>query len=533
MSARSIVPALAVSLLAAACSSADVATTTTGTAAATTTTATETTTTIVTGTTAATTTVAAAEPFDPLEATIPEMQAAMQDGSLTALDLVDFYLGRIAAYDSELRALITVDPRARQEAIALDAERAVSGPRSLLHGIPVILKDNINTADLPTTGGSLGLDGFVTGDDAFQVARLRAAGAIVIAKANLHELARDITTVSSLGGQTRNPYDPSRNPGGSSGGTAVAVTANFAAVGLGTDTCGSIRIPAAHTNLYGLRPTIGTSSRSGVMPLAPTEDTVGPLARSVIDLAIVLDVTAGHDPADPTTIELEPMFAAAVDPSGLAGRRIGVLEILFDGAHPEVTSVVRSALDEMTAHGAEVVSVPFPGFDALRGNAASVLLREFRFAFDEYLAAYPHSPVGSLAELVDLRLHHPIVDEQLRRAVAVTTLDTAEYRQAVARRAVVREAVVAFMDTHDLDALAYPTMRQPPAPIGQPQRGNNCGTASVGGLPAITVPAGFTTSGLPVGLELMGRPFSETTLIALASGHEARTDHRRLPATTP
>jgi amidase len=312
-----------------------------------------------------------------------------------------------------------------------------------------------------------------------------------------------------------------------------AVTVNFAAAGLGTDTCGSIRIPAAHTNLYGLRPTIGTSSRTGVMPLAPTEDTVGPLARSVIDLAIVLDVTAGHDPADPTTLDPAGSFATAVDADGLDGRRIGVLDVLFQGADPEVSAAVRSALDEIAGHGAEVVSIPFPGFDALRGNAASVLLREFRFAFDDYLAEYPHAPVGSLAELVAMDLHHPAVDEQLRRAVAVTILDTAEYRDALSRRAVVREGVVGFMDAHGLDALAYPTIRQPPAPIGSTQTGNNCGTASVGGLPAITMPAGFTSAGLPVGLELMGRPFSEATLIAIASGYEANTDHRRLPGLTP
>jgi amidase len=512
----------------AACSPAAVTTTTT-----TTTTAAATTTTIIVTTTMAPTTTTPPEPFDALEATILEMQAAMEEGRLTSLDLVDFYLARIASYDPDLGALLTLNPQAREEAIALDAERLVAGPRGPLHGIPIVLKDNINTADLPTTGGTRALDGFVTGDDAFQVARLRSAGAIIIAKANLHELARDITTVSSLGGQTRNPYDPSRNPGGSSGGTAVAVTSNFAAVGLGTDTCGSIRIPAAHTNLYGLRPTIGTSSRTGVMPLAPTEDTVGPLARSVIDLAIVLDVTAGHDPADPTTVDSRASFAAAVDAGGLDGRRIGVLDVLFQGADPGVSAVVRSALDEMIAHGAEVVSIPFPGFHALRGSAASVLLREFRFAFDDYLAGYPHAPVGSLAELVAMNLHHPAVDEQLRRAVAVTTLDSAEYRDALSRRAVVRDAVVAFMDTHDLDALAYPTIRQPAAPIGSTQTGSNCGTASVGGLPAIVVPAGFTAAGLPVGLELMGRPFSEPSLIAIASGYEATTDHRRLPPMTP
>jgi amidase len=475
------------------------------------------------------------EPFDPIEATIPEMQAAMDEGRLTAVDLVDAYLGRIAAYDTAgpgLNAMIAINPQARAEASALDAERAESGRRGLLHGIPIVVKDNINTADMATTGGSLALEGFLTGDDAFQVALLRAAGAVIIGKANLHELARDITTVSSLGGQTLNPYDPTRNPGGSSGGTAVAVSANFAAVGLGTDTCGSIRIPAAHNNLYGLRPTPGLSSLAGVMPLTWSSDTVGPITRSVVDLALVLEATVGPYPGDRGS-GAPPSFVQAVDPNGLSGKRIGVLEALFDGSHPGVASVTRASLDAMASNGAHVEPVVLAGLDTLRGSAASVLLSEFRFAFDEYLAAYPHAPVGSLAALVERGLHHPAVDAQLRRAVAVTGLDSDEYRDALSRRDLVRDAVAAFMDEHDLDALAYPTIRQPAAPIGAPQSGSNCGTAAVGGLPAIVVPAGFTEEGLPVGLELLGRPFGEATLIAIAAGYEAHSDVRRLPPTTP
>jgi amidase len=485
---------------------------------------------------ATTTATTALERFDPLEATILDLQRAMDRGSLTAVELIDFYLARIAAYDASgpaLGAFITVNPRARDEAAALDAERAVSGPRGPLHGIPVVVKDNMNTTDMPTTGGTASLAGFLPGDDAHQVERLRAAGAVILGKANLHELARDITTVSSLGGQSLNPYDPARNPGGSSGGTAVAVSANLAAVGLGTDTCGSIRLPAAHTNLFGLRPTVGLSSRAGVMPLAPTEDTVGPIARTVSDLAIVLDATVGFDPADPTTVPTTGSFVDALDPSGLAGRRIGVVDALFAGSDPEVSRVVRAALDEMTELDAVVIDVSMPNLDALRGDAATVLLREFRFAFDDYLAAYPHAPVSSLAELVALGVHHPAVDSQLRRAVAVATLDTPAYRAALARRDAVRDAVIEVMDRHRLDALAYPTSRHPAAPIGSPQRGNNCATASVAGLPAITVPAGLTAEGLPVGIEVMGLPFAEHTLLAIASGFEAHTDHRRLPPTTP
>ena len=489
-------------------------------------------TTIVTTTTAAptstTTSTLPPEPFDPFEATIPELQTAMGEGRLSALELVDYYLDRIEAHDGALGAILAVNPNAREEAAALDAERAAVGGRGPLHGIPVVLKDNLNTFDMPTTAGSVALAEFRPGDDSAQVAVLREAGAIILAKTNMHELARDITNVSSLGGQTRNPYEPNRNPGGSSGGTAVAVTMNFAVAGLGTDTCGSVRIPSAYNGLYGLRPTWEWSSSRGVIPLTFSEDTVGPLTRSVIDLAIILDVIAAiNDRADlPPT----PFQGAvdAVDPEGLVGRRIGVVDGLFAGAHPEVTASVRAALDDMATAGATIVPVAIPGFDALRGNAATVFLREFRFAFDEYLSGYPQAPVSSLTELVALGVHHPAVDEQLRRAVAVTTLDTAEYRLALDRRDVVRSELSAFMDVNDLDALAYPTIRQPAAPIGQSQGGSNCGTASVGGMPAIVVPAG-TAAGVPIGLELIGRPFAELTLIAIAAGYEASGAHRVTP----
>jgi Asp-tRNA(Asn)/Glu-tRNA(Gln) amidotransferase A subunit family amidase len=296
----------------------------------------------------------------PLEATIPELQGAMETGQLTSVELVDFYLARIAAYDNagpKLNAFILVNPVARDEAAALDAERAESGPRGPLHGIPVVLKDNIGTADMQTTAGSLALKGFTPAEDAFQVRKLREAGAVIIGKANLFEFALGWTTVSSLGGQTLNPYDLSRDPGGSSGGTAVAVTANFAAAGLGTDTCGSIRLPAAHNDLYGLRPTSGLSSRAGVIPFSTTLDAVGPMARSVVDLAIMLDATVGRDPADPTTVPVTTSYLNAVDPDGLSGRRVGLVTF---GADSEVEGLIGSAVEEMTAGGGEVMDVTLP-----------------------------------------------------------------------------------------------------------------------------------------------------------------------------
>jgi Asp-tRNA(Asn)/Glu-tRNA(Gln) amidotransferase A subunit family amidase len=467
------------------------------------------------------------EPF-PLEATIPELQQAMETGRLTSVELVDFYLARIAAYDDagpKLNALILVNPAARDEAAALDAERADSGPRGPLHGIPVVLKDNIGTADMPTTAGSLALKGFTPAEDAFQVRRLRDAGAVIIGKANLFELALGWATVSSLGGQTLDPYDLSRDPGGSSGGTAVAVTANFAAAGLGTDTCGSIRLPAAHNDLYGLRPTSGLSSRAGVIPFSTTLDAVGPMARSVVDLAIMLDATVGKDPADPTTVPARASYLDAVDPDGLSGRRIGLVTF---GGDSEVEGLIGSAIEELEAGGVEVVEVTMP-------SAADIgpFFGEFRFVLGDYLAAQPGAPVRSLGEIVDLNVVTLAVGGFLSDLAAVTSLDTEAYRTSLKDRRRFRDAVVALMDEHDLDAIAYPESSSPAALIGGDPSPFDCGSAASGGLPAIVVPAGFTSRGLPIGLELMGRPFSEATLIAVAAGYEAHTDHRRLPPATP
>ncbi|MYA10646.1 MAG: hypothetical protein F4087_07050 [Gemmatimonadetes bacterium] len=272
--------------------------------------------------------------FEVAEASIAELQAAMLEGRVTSAQLVDLYLARIRAYDRAgpaLNTIIRLNPRARAQADSLDAERAAGTVRGPLHGIPVLMKDNYDISWMPTTGSSLALAGLQPPDDAFQVARLREAGAVILGKTNLHELAAGITTISSLGGQTRNPYDPARNPGGSSGGTGAAVAASFAAVGWGTDTCGSIRIPSAVHNLFGLRPTKGLSSIDGILPLSHSQDTGGPLARTVTDLAIALDATVGMDPADPATAILEgremQRFRDALDAGALEGARIGALDI--------------------------------------------------------------------------------------------------------------------------------------------------------------------------------------------------------------
>jgi Asp-tRNA(Asn)/Glu-tRNA(Gln) amidotransferase A subunit family amidase len=450
-------------------------------------------------------------PF-PLDATIPELQEAMEAGDLTAVELVDFYLARIAAYDDtgpSLNAFILVNPNAHGAAAALDAERAASGSRGMLHGIPVIIKDNLNTFDMQTTAGSTDLRGWEPGDDAFVVHRLREAGAIILGKSNTPDWAGSWQTVSSLDGQTLSPYDLTRDPGGSSGGTAVAVTANFGVAGLGTDTCGSIRLPTAHNNLYGLRPSSGLVSRGGLIPLSLTLDAIGPISRSPVDLAIMLDAIAGKDPNDPSTVAIRTSYLASVTADGLQGRRIGV------DLHPAPTGAVAvvfdAALDELTASGVDLVEISIPKTPP-QSDLGAFMEPEEKAALNAYFSKYPDPPI-------EVEPGPP--------------LDTIRHRAAIEGRGAYRTAVTDLMDEYRLDAIVYPGAKVLATPIGTGSEPFDCQSASVGGLPAIVMPAGFSPGGLPVAIELMGRQFDEATLIAMAAGWEAHTDHRMLPPTTP
>ena len=479
-------------------------------------------------------------PFDVFEKTITELQAAMTDGGVTSREITAQHLARIAAYDKRgpaLNAMIAVNGRALDAAEALDRERLTSGPRGPLHGIPVVVKDNFDVAGMPTTAGSIALAEWYPPDDAFQVARLRDAGAVIIGKANMHELAYGMTTISSAGGQTRNPYDPSRNPGGSSGGTGAAVAAGFAAAGMGSDTCGSIRIPSFHHALAGLRGTQGLSSRDGIVPLALTQDMGGPLARTVADLALLLDATVGIDPADAATARsrgrVPDTYTAFLEADALDGARVGVVTWLLGDAPEDapVAAVIRAALETMKAAGAEVVDVELAdAVDLLAG--VSVVPAEFKFQLADYLRT-PGTPVKSLREILDLGLYHEAVEPRYRMSESARGLDDPDYLEALARRGPLRETVTRILDDERLDALAYPTLRRTAAPIGDPQRGNNCALSAVSGLPALVVPAGYAPDGMPVGLELLGRAWDESTLIRLAYAYEQLTRHRRAPATTP
>jgi Asp-tRNA(Asn)/Glu-tRNA(Gln) amidotransferase A subunit family amidase len=484
----------------------------------------------------------AAEPFSPIEADIRTLQLAMASGRTSAVELVDFYLDRIRRFDQAgpaLNAVATLDPGARAAAARLDAERRDSGPRGPLHGIPVLVKDNYETRGMPTTAGSVALAGFAPEQDAELVRRLREAGAVILGKTNMHEWAYGITTVGSAFGATRNPYDPSRNPGGSSGGTGAAVAANFAVVGLGSDTCGSIRIPSAVHALVGLRGTQGASSRRGIVPLSSTQDIGGPLARSVTDLAEVLDVTVGYDPGDPQTAavvgNLPDGFVEALRPGALRGRRIGLLREFVRSApfEADLADLFDAAVADLRALGAETVAVSLPDLDALvyeRDGGFHVITRDFGVDLDAYLAGHPGAPVASLEEIVARGDAHPAVQPLLELSLASSQAPPATYHAELAKRARLRTAILDLMAREGLDAIAYPAMRVRPAPLGEPQPEDGvCQLSANSGLPAIVFPTGFTADGLPASMELLGRPWSDQALVSFAYDYEQATGHRRPP----
>lgn len=472
------------------------------------------------------------------ETPIAALQHAMAAGRTTAFELVTAYLARIEAYDGRgpaLNAVLVVNPDALRDARDLDRERAQRGPRGPLHGIPVLVKDNVHVAGMPTRAGCRALDGLVAEEDAFVVDRLRRAGAIVLGKTNLHELAAGITSVGSMHGRVRNPYDLTRTPGGSSGGSAAAVAASFAAAGIATDTTGSIRIPAAYTACVGLRPTQGSVSRHGIVPLALSQDVAGAITRSVADLAVLLDAIVGPDPRDEQTDAVRGRsvaFVPALQPEALRGRRIGRLEPLFADADTEVVRLIDEALDRAESAGAEVAAVSCPELAALVDEGFVLVLSEVLEDLDQWLATQPTAPVRSLAEIIDSGTLHP--EFPPLQAAALKSLRRSDaYTTACDNRRRLREVLDDLFRAHDLDALAYPSMRQPPALLGAPQLGNNANAAANAGLPAVTIPAGFCAAGLPVGLELLGPAFEDARLLGFAYALEQSGPTRRPPATTP
>jgi Asp-tRNA(Asn)/Glu-tRNA(Gln) amidotransferase A subunit family amidase len=491
-----------------------------------------------------------AGPFDLIETTVADIRAAIADGRVTAETLVDRYLARIEAYDDDLNAILTLNDGARQRARRLDAQFDADGFVGPLHGVPTILKDNQDTRDMPTTAGSTALAESTPSRDAFIVEQLRDAGAVVVAKANLQELSFGVDTVSSLGGTTRNAYDLGRRPSGSSGGTAAAIAANLAAIGTGSDTCSSVRSPPAFNSLVGVRPTRGLVSRTGIVPLSETQDTAGPVTRTVADAARMLEVVAGYDPEDPVTATGDGRvpdggYVSHLDADGLEGARIGVARQFFglrneDSASEtdaaSVTAVVETAVEEMTAAGATVID-PVEVVDVDRLRSARVLEYEFARDFDRYLSELDDgAPHDSLADVYETGEITPSVESRFADAevldVAVESLDeNAGYLRRLRRRQRLRETTVARLVERDLDAVLYPPSTVPPVeiPEHQPFSELNCELSAHTGLPALVVPAGFTDDGLPVGVELLGKAFAEPRLFELAYSFEQATEHRRPP----
>lgn len=481
-------------------------------------------------------------------ATIDEVHAALTAGRLTARGLVDAYLARIEAYDKQgpaVNAVLAVNPRARELADELDAKQRRRGLTGPLHAVPVLLKDNIETAGMPTTAGSICLTGHRPAADAFVAARLRAAGAIILAKVNLHEFAVWGETASSHGGQTLNPYDLIRTPGGSSGGTGAGLAAGFGLAGLGTDTVNSIRSPASACGLVGVRPTLGLVSRAGIVPYSLTQDTAGPLARSAADAARVLAAIAGYDPADPATSWSYGRETATrpLDGRGLQGRRLGMVESFFggDAVHREVNDVIGTALTAMKEAGATLVSVAHPALDANKLVAeTSVHLHEFARDLDAYLAAPANAlPVKSLAAIFASGRYHPGIAASVRQALSLTATGT-EYWRRLAAQSELRQTVMQLMAEHRLDALVYPHQKRLVVPVGEGQADRNGVLAAVTGFPAVTAPAGFSRPtataplGVPVGVEFFGRPWSEWLLLDLAHAFEqAAGVPRTSPVSTP
>ena len=506
----------------------------------------------------------AAAPFELEEATIAELQAGMKSAKYTARGLTAAYVQRIDALDRKgpaLRAVLEVNPDALAQAEALDAERKAKGPRGPLHGVPVLVKDNIATRDrMQSTAGSLALVGVAPPRDAFIVERLRASGAVILGKANLSEWANFRSTHSSSGwsgrgGQCRNPYALDRTPSGSSSGSGVAVAANLCPVAIGTETDGSIVSPSTCCSIVGIKPTLGLVSRTGIIPIAHSQDTAGPMARTVADASVLLGALAGVDPRDDATAasagQARTDYTAFLDPNGLKGARLGVCRSHFMGYSPATDALMEGAIDTVKRLGAVVVD---PADIATAGQfddaEFTVLLYEFKADLNRYLAEWapgppgpPRPPGASAKTLEDLigfndrnkERELPYFGQEIFvQAQAKGPLTDQDYLRALDKDHLLArtQGIDAVMAEHQLDALIAPT-GGPPALIdlvnGDPGGGGSFSSpAAVAGYPHVTVPLGYVV-GLPVGLSFVGRPWSEATLIRLAYAFEQATKARRPP----
>lgn len=496
-----------------------------------------------------------ASTFELEEMTVADLQQAMADGTYTARRVTELYLQRIAAVDPLLNSVLEINPKALQEAEALDEERKASGPRGPLHGIPILLKDNIATADgTQTTAGSLALLGAFPKHESFVAQQLQAAGAIILGKTNLSEWAnfrssRSSSGWSGRGRQTRNPYVLDRNPCGSSSGSGAAASASLAAATIGTETNGSIVCPSSANGLVGIKPTVGLVSRHGIIPIAEAFDTAGPMTRTVRDGALVLAGLVGVDDHDGATAashdQMHTDYTQFLDPNGLKGARIGVARGFF-GGDPRVDRLMEEALEAMRQQGAEIIDpVEMPSWQDFDGAPYQVMLYEFKAGMEAWLAGLGDSTdLKTLDDLVawnrtNASASMPFFGQEILIAAAEKGgLDSQEYKEALekTRRLAGQDGIDKAMDTHSLDAIIGPTGS--PAWVTDLVNGDNFGNvssstpAAVAGYPHITVPAGFV-HGLPVGISFFGRAWSEPVLLRIAYAYEQATLHRKAPTFAP
>jgi Asp-tRNA(Asn)/Glu-tRNA(Gln) amidotransferase A subunit family amidase len=492
-----------------------------------------------------------APPFDVVGATIAGTQQAIRDGRTTCRAVVEAYLRRIAAYDQQpinglrLNAIVTLNPQALADADACDRDFQATHTLAPLGGIAVLVKDNYDTRGLQTTGGSLAMKDFVPSTDATMVARLRAAGAIILAKTNMAEWAfSPYVTESSIAGITRNPYDLTRVPAGSSGGTAAAVAASLGESGLGTDTGNSIRGPSSHNDLVGIRPTIGLTSRAGIIPLFAHNDVGGPIARSVADAAALLTVLAGPDPADPVTAlaagHPHVDYMQSLDRHGLRNARIAVYREYFNSpkTDPEIKALTAAAIKTLQREGATIIdNFTIPDEKALEQN---LWCGDFEADLNAYLTQHPNAPYHDLKSIVASGLYLPYIADQIRGAVAPPKPDDRRtpcpdvYHDAP--KIAFRNALTAAMAEQHIDAIVYPTWSNAPRKVGDvssPAGDNSQVLSPQTGFPAITVPMGFTHGTLPAGLTFVGPAFSEATLIRYAYDFEQTVQQRKEPPLFP
>lgn len=495
------------------------------------------------------------------EATILQIQSAMDAGTLTAEALVEMYLKRIEAYDQKgpaLNSMRYINPKALEVARALDCERKEKGPRSLLHGIPILPKDNYDTYDMPTTGGSKSLEGSYPLYDAFTIRRLREQGAIILGKTNLDEFNSGSSGTSGLGGQVKNPYNLNKSPGGSSAGSGAAIAAVFGQVGLGTETGSSIRNPSTKNNLVGIASTTGMVSRYGILPSSILLDRAGPMARNVTDAVIVFHGMAGMDVGDLITVQglghlPEEGYLDHLDPDGLKNARIGVLRDNFgkDPEDEEGLAVIEKALEALDEAGAILIDPAPTGLDFftilkdLRTGGA-----ERKEAMDLYLKNRgPDAPVKSMADIDASGLALGKLQKRIKESLDSGPMYFDEdYIAFIRNRKAFQDMLLDLYEKYDLDALVYPyqTKLEYTLDVAAPEggavegasnystlgRGTRISTTS--GFPGFTIPAGFTESdGMPIGLEFLGKPYTEAKLIELTYAFEQATQHRRLPDTTP